>query len=116
MSDTRQDVRKILGDVARSIDRRLAIEVREVPGGERLQVALTHGTHHGQTEVAIPAVLAAVDDAVARTELRLRMKRAADTMLFRPMPNHRLAPVKAVPPPGGQMSFRGGAPRGRGRR
>jgi len=58
-------------------------------------------------------VMAANEDAVAKNELRLRLKRACDTMLCRPMPDHRLA-VKPVPPPGGQTTFR--APRGRGRR
>jgi hypothetical protein len=108
-----QEVRKILGDVARAVDRRLAVEVRELPQ-ERLHVALTHGQHHGQIEVAVGAVLAAVDNPIARNELRLRVKRATDTMLFRPMPDHRID-VKPVAPPGGQTAFRG-APRGRGRR
>ena len=113
MTDNRQEVRRIISETARAVDRRLAAEVREVPGQERLQVTLTHGHHHGHIEVAVGAVLAANDDAVARNELRLRLKRACDTMLFRPMPDHRLA-VKPVPPPGGQTTFR--APRGRGRR
>jgi len=51
---------------------------------------------------------------MARNELRLRVKRATDTMLFKPMPDHRLAGVKPVPPPGGQTAFR--SPRGRGGR
>ena len=51
---------------------------------------------------------------MARDELRLRLKRATDTMLFKPMPDRRLADVKSVPPPAGQSSFR--SPRGRGGR
>jgi len=53
---------------------------------------------------------------VARNELRLRIKRAADTLRFRPMPDHRLV-VKPLPPPGGQAASRGGIRgSGRGRR
>jgi len=59
------------------------------------------------------AVMAAGEGAIERNELRLRLKRATDTMLFKPMPDHRLA-VKPVAPPGGQTTFR--TPRGRGRR
>ena len=51
---------------------------------------------------------------MARKELRLRVKRATDTMLFKPMPDHRLEDVKPVTPPGGQSYFR--SPRGRGGR
>jgi len=46
---------------------------------------------------------------MARNELRLRLKRATDTMLFKPMPDHRLANVKPPAPPGGQFGSR--APR-----
>jgi len=113
MPDNRQETRRIIAEVARAVDRRLAVEVREVPGQDRLQLGLTHGTHHAQIELTVDAVLAARESTVARNELRLRLKRATDTMLFRPMPDHRLA-VKPVPPPGGQTMFR--APRGRGRR
>ncbi len=113
VQETRLEARRIIAEVARAIDRRLAVEVRDVPGQERLQVALTHGTHHGQVELRIAEVLAAADDSVARNTLRLRIKRATDTMLFRPMPDHRLS-VKPIAPPGGQMSH---SPRGgRGRR
>ena len=111
MSEGRQEVRKILGDVARAVDRRLGLEVRDIPGQERIQVALSHGSHHTHIELAVGSVLAAGDDAIARNELRLRLKRATDTMLFKPMPDHRMAAVKSVPPPGGQTT-----PRGRGRR
>lgn len=114
--DERQEARRIIAEVARAVDRRLAVEVREVPGQDRLQLALTHGTHHGQIELPVAIVLAAGGSSMARNELRLRLKRVNDTMLFRPMPDHRLA-VKPVPPPGGgQSPFRGGPPRGRGRR
>jgi hypothetical protein len=115
MTDNRQEARRIIAEVARAVDRRLAVEVREVPGQERLQLALSQGSHHGHIELPVGVVLAAGDSPVARNELRLRLKRAHDTMLFRPMPDHRLS-VKPVPPPGGQTTFRGGAPRGRGRR
>jgi hypothetical protein len=114
MSENRQqEVRKILGDIARAVDRRLVIEVRELPQ-ERVHVALTHGNRRGQIELGVPTVLGAAGDAVARNELRLRVKRATDTMLFRAVPDHRLN-VKPVAPPGGQTLSRG-APRGRGRR
>ena len=106
MPDDRQEVRRIIADVARAVDRRLAVEVRELPRAERLQLILTHGSHQTQTEVPISAVLAAAESPVARNELRLRVKRATDTMLFKPMPDHRLADVKPVPPPGGQSTFR----------
>jgi len=114
MEENRQEARRIIAEVARSLDRRLAVEVRELPGQERLQLALTHGTHRGEIELSLAAVLAAGENPMARNELRLRLKRANDTMLFRRMPDHRLS-VKPVPPPGGQTTFRG-APRGRGRR
>jgi hypothetical protein len=113
MQNDRQEARKIITEVARGLDRRLAVEVREIPGQDRLHLALSHGQRHGEIELALDTVLAAGDSPVARHELRLRLKRANDTMLFRPMPDHRLA-VKPVAPPGGQTSFR--APRGRGRR
>src|SRR6266702_715187 len=111
MADERQEVRRIVAEVARAVDRRLAVEVRELPGHERLQLVSPHGTHQTQTEVPVTAVLAAAESSMARNELRLRLKRATDTMLFKPMPDHRLADVKSVPPPGGQSSFR--SPRGR---
>jgi len=114
MAEERQEVRRIIAEVARAVDRRLAVEVRELPGGERLQLMLSHGSHQTQTEVPVSAVLAAGESPMARHELRLRLKRATDTMLFKPMPDHRLADVKPVPPPGGQNPFR--APRGRGGR
>ena len=110
--DPRQEARRIIAEVARSIDRRLAIEVREVPGQERLHLALTHDRHHGEIELPLGQVLAAGGSSMARNELRLRIKRANDIMLFRPMPDHRMT-VKAVPPPG-QPGTR--PPRGRGRR
>jgi hypothetical protein len=59
-------------------------------------------------------VLDAPADAVAKHELKIKLKRVADAMLFRPMPNHRVS-VKSVPPPGGQQHPRG-MPGGRGRR
>jgi hypothetical protein len=108
--EARLEARRIIGDLARSIDRRLAVEVRDVPGQGRLQVALSHGSHHGHIELRLPDVLATIDDAMARNALRLRIKRAADAMLFRPMPDHRVS-VKPISPPGGQLT-----PRGRGRR
>jgi len=124
VAERRQEARVILVELARSIDRRLAVEVREIQGNEeRLIVKLTHGKLHTQTEVATDAVLETREDAVARTELRLRLKRAADTMLFRPMPDHRMS-VKPIPVPppggqgmrGGQGGMRGGPQGFRGRR
>jgi len=114
MPDDRQEVQRNVAEVARAVDRRLAVEVREVPGGERVQLVLTHGIHHTQTEVPVASVLAAAESPMARNELRLRVKRATDTMLFKPMPDHRLADVKPVPPPGGLSTFR--SSRGRGGR
>jgi hypothetical protein len=113
MVDERQEARRIISEVARAIDRRLAVEVRDVPGQGRLHLALTHGTRHSEIELPLPTVLAAGDDPMARNELRVRLKRANDTMLFRPMPDHRLS-VKPVQPPGGPTAFRHS--RGRGRR
>lgn len=110
MPDERQETRRIIAEVARAVDRRLAVEVRELPGGERLQLILTHGTHHAQIELPLAAVLGAAENPMARNELRLRLKRATDTMLFKPMPDHRIA-VKPVAPPGGATTFR--SPRGR---
>jgi len=72
------------------------------------------GIHHTQTEVPVASVLAAAESPTARNELHLRVKRATDTMLFKPMPDHRLADVKPVPPPGGLSTFR--SSRGRGGR
>jgi len=106
MSDAQQEVRRIIADVARAIDRRLSIEVREVPGHERLHLTLSQAGRHGEIELSAQAVLAAAENSVARNELRLRVKRAADTMLFRKMPDHRLA-VKPLPPPGGHTHPRG---------
>ena len=79
MPDERQEVRRIVAEVARAVDRRLAVEVRELPGHERLQLVLTHGTHQTQTEVPVTAILAAAESPMARNELRLRVKRAIDT-------------------------------------
>ena len=120
LSEARQEALKILLDLAKAIDRRLDVEVREIPGQERLAVTLTHGQKSSQTEVALATVLDAPADAVAKHELKLKLKRVADAMLFRPMPNHRLS-VKAVPPPGGRQAPHGmgggpgggGGPRGR---
>ena len=106
MSEERQELRRIVAEVARAVDRRLAVDVRELPVGERVQLVLAHGIHHTQTEVPVASVLAAAESPMARNELRLRVKRATDTMLFKPMPDHRLADVKPVPPPGGQSYFR----------
>jgi hypothetical protein len=114
MPEDRQEARRIIAELARAVDRRLAVEVREVPGGARLELVLSHGTRQGHIEVTVAAVLATADSAVARNELRLRLKRATDTMLFKPMPDHRLADVKPVAPPGGHSPFR--SPRGRGGR
>jgi hypothetical protein len=110
--EPRQEARRLIADIVRAIDRRLTVEVREAPDPERLQLTLTHGTRQGRLELKQSDVVAAADDSVARNALRLRVKRTADAMLFRPMPDHRLA-VKAIAPPGGQMAPRG---RSRGRR
>src|SRR5262249_28923258 len=112
LSEARQEALKILLDLAKSIDRRLDVEVREVPGQERLAVTLTHGQKRSHTELAIATVLGAPNDAVAKHELKLKLKRVADAMLFRPMPNHRVS-VKSVPPPGGQQNHPRGMGRGR---
>jgi hypothetical protein len=114
LDEARQEARRILLDLAKSIDRRLDVEVRDIPGQERLHVTITHGQKRSHTELALQTVLNAPADAVAKHELRLKLKRVADAMLFRPMPDHRVS-VKAVPPPGGQMAPRG-AGGGRGRR
>jgi hypothetical protein len=110
-AEGRQEARRIIHDLARLIDRKLEVEVRDIPGQDRFQVTITQSGRHGRIELGVPAVLQSNDDAVARNELRLRIKRAADTLRFRPMPDHRLS-VKPLPPPGGQAAPRGG----RGRR
>ena len=79
MPDERHEVRRIVAEVARAVDRRLGVELRELPGGERLQLVLTHGSHHTQTEVPVASVLSAAESPMARNELRLRVKRAIDT-------------------------------------
>src|SRR5436309_13319601 len=99
MADDRQEVRRILADVARAVDRRLAVEVRELPGGTRLRLVLTHGTHQTQTEVPVTAGLAAAKSPMARNELRLRPKRATDTTHIKPRPDRRRADGKHAPPP-----------------
>ena len=108
-TEVRQQARRILLDLARTIDRRLSVEVREVPGTTRLQIRLSHGSRSTQVELGIQSILQAEEDAVARNDLRVRLKRVHDTMMFRPMPNHRIS-VKPVPPPGGTLR------RGSGRR
>jgi hypothetical protein len=55
LSEARQEALKILLDLAKSIDRRLDVEVREIPAG-RL-ATLTHGQKASRTELAIAAVL-----------------------------------------------------------
>jgi hypothetical protein len=110
-SDQRQEARRIILELARGIDRRLEVEVREIPGEPRVRVDISQGSRKANIELPVAAVLATGDDAIARNELRLRIKRAADTMQFRKMPDHRLS-VKPVPPPGGLNMSRGG-PRGR---
>ena len=107
LSESRQQALKILLDLAKSIDRRLDVEVREISGQERLAVILTHGQKKSQTELGISTILDAPSDVVAKHELKLKLKRVADAMLFRPMPNHRVS-VKSVPPPGGPGAPRGG--------
>ena len=110
VSEERVEARRILGDVARQLDRKLAVELRDIPGhDERVQVTLTHGTKHHQVEFRMDEIMAAADDTVARHGLKLRLKRTVDTMLFRKVPDHRVA-VKAIPPPsgGGLRGGRGG--------
>lgn len=107
-SQARQEARRVLMDLARLIDKRLVIEVRDATTEGRLHVSLKNGQRHGNIELATQAILDSEDDAVARNELRLRLKRASDQMMFRPMPNHR-ATVKSVPvPPPGNATGRGG--------
>lgn len=108
VSEERVEARRILGDVARQLDRKLAVEVRDIPGNEeRLQVTLTHGAKHHQVELRMDEILAANEDTVARHGLKLRLKRVVDTMLFRKVPDHRSNVVQSVPPPG-MNSARGG--------
>jgi hypothetical protein len=113
--ELRQHARQILIDLGRSVDKRLAIEVRDVPGTDRLKVKLSHGSLRSEIELTLPLILGTEEDSVAKHELKLRLKRAHDQMLFRPMPNHRktVRGAKPVPPPLGRMG--GGGP-GSGRR
>ena len=109
-AEGRQEARRIIHDLARAIDRKLEVEVRDVPGQERLQVSLTQAGRHGHIELGIATVLASTGDAVARNELRLRIKRAADTLRFRPMPDHRYSGRSFYARPAGtnsQVSPRG---------
>jgi hypothetical protein len=110
--ELRQKARHILVDVGRAVDKRLTLEVRDVPGSDRLKVKLVHGSRKAEIELGLVQVLGAEDDAVARHELRLRLKRAHDQMLFRPMPDHRrtVRGAKPVPPPAGRTG-RGQGPR-----
>src|SRR5262249_60883281 len=41
LAEARQEARRIIHDLARTIDRKLEVEVRDLPGQERMQVALT---------------------------------------------------------------------------
>jgi hypothetical protein len=114
--ELRQRARQILVDVGRSVDKRLGLEVRDVPGTDRLKVKLSHGSRRGEIELSLEQVLASEEDAVPKHELKLRVKRAHDQMLFRPMPDHRktVKGAKPVPPPTGRVG--GGGPGGPGRR
>jgi hypothetical protein len=114
-SEQRQEARRILGDVARQLDRKLSIEVRDIPGADRLQITMTHGAKHHQVEMRTEEILATIDDAVLRHELRLRLKRAFDTMQFRKMPDHRVT-VKPMTPPVGFMGNRSKPPFGGGKK
>ena len=109
--ELRQKARQILVDIGRSVDKRLGVEVRDVPGNDRLKVKLSHGSRRGEIELSLEQVLASEEDAVPKHELKLRVKRAHDQMLFRPMPDHRktVKGAKPVPPPTGRMG--GGPPR-----
>ena len=62
-TEVRQHARRILLELARTINRRLSVEVREIPGKQRLQVSLSHGAQRGQIELALKTVLGADDDA-----------------------------------------------------
>ena len=76
VSEERVEARRILGDVARQLDRKLSVECRDIPGNEdRLQVTITHGAKHHQVEFRMVEIMAAGDDTVARHELKLRLKR-----------------------------------------
>jgi hypothetical protein len=44
MADERQEARRIIAEVARAVDRRLAVEVRELPGGESSASSSPTGT------------------------------------------------------------------------
>ena len=114
--ELRQHARQILIDLARSVDKRLGIEVRDVQGTDRLKVKLSQGSQRSEIELSLVQILGSEDDSVAKHELKLRLKRAHDQMLFRPMPDHRktVKGAKPVPPPLGRMG--GGGPGGPGRR
>jgi hypothetical protein len=81
LSEARQEALKILLDLAKAIDRRLDVEVREIPGQERLAVTLTHGQKSSHTELAIAAVLDAPGrrrgQARAQAEAQARRRRDA---------------------------------------
>ena len=115
VSPERVEARRILGDVARQLDRKLAVELRDIPGhDERVQVTLTHGAKQHHVELKMDEIMAAGDDSVAWHGLKLRLKRTLDTMLFRKVPDHRVTvSANAIPPPPvggmrGKGSFGGG--------
>src|SRR5947208_16849542 len=58
MVDERHEVRRLIADVARAVDRRLAVDVREPPGCARRQLILPHRVH--LTPAATPVAPALV--------------------------------------------------------
>lgn len=99
VSERRVEARRILGDIARQIDRKLTVDVRDIPGNEeRVQVTLAQGQKSHQVELRLDEIMNAADDSALWHALKLRIKRTADAMTFRKIPDHR-STVKATPIP-----------------
>ncbi len=80
-----EDANKSLRPIIRSIDKRIDY-VTALTEGDRPGVALTISRREKTktVEIPLPALVAAADDATKRYELRNRIKRAYDRMMFVP--------------------------------
>ena len=67
LAEARQEARRIIHDVARTIDRKLEVEVRDVPGQERMQVSLTQAqSNEAQALANYRISIAQLERAVGR--------------------------------------------------
>ena len=109
---------RLLRDLTSRISNGLESEFSELRDAEGPNVGIVLRERRCEVVMEIPAALLmqAVDDLTAREEIRVRIKRRRDRMLFKappsPLPKH----VATAPAPGGfQFGFGrgGGGPRGR---